>query len=50
MRKILTPPAEHYYRSGDHPPAHAHVKGGGGNTRIGPIGKPLKGDPELTPE
>jgi hypothetical protein len=34
---------EHYYRSGDHPPAHAHVNGGGPSTRIGPNGKPLAG-------
>jgi hypothetical protein len=39
---------EQYYRSGDHPPAHAHVKGGGESTRIGPNGKPLAGQPELT--
>jgi RHS repeat-associated protein len=39
---------EHYYRSDDHGPAHAHVKGGGSTTRIGPNGKPLAGDPELT--
>jgi hypothetical protein len=39
---------EHYYKSGDHPPAHAHVTGGGQTTRIGPNGKPLAGDPELT--
>jgi RHS repeat-associated protein len=39
---------QHYYRGGDHPPAHAHVTGGGRTTRIGPNGKPLKGDPELT--
>jgi RHS repeat-associated protein len=40
---------EHYARSGDHGPAHLHVKGGGPETRIGQNGKPLKGDPELTP-
>ncbi|MEZ5473034.1 MAG: RHS repeat-associated core domain-containing protein [Marinicella sp.] len=39
---------EHYYKSGDHAPAHAHVTGGGKTTRIGPNCKPLKGDPELT--
>lgn len=39
---------EHYYRSNDHPPAHAHVVGGGTTTRIGPNGKPIAGDPELT--
>lgn len=35
--------------SNDHPPAHAHVKGEGKTTRIGANGKPLKGDPELSP-
>jgi hypothetical protein len=39
---------EHYYRSNDHPPAHAHVNGGGPETRIGQNGQPLAGDPELT--
>ena len=39
---------EHYYKTDDHPPAHMHVVGGGGKTRIGANGKPLKGDPELT--
>ena len=39
---------EHYYRSGDHGPAHAHVHGGGPSTRIGPAGKPLKGQPAMT--
>lgn len=39
---------EHYYRIGDHPPAHAHVNGGGPSTRIGPNGKPLAGQPELS--
>ena len=39
---------EHYYKPDDHPPAHMHVVGGGGKTRIGANGKPLKGDPELT--
>ncbi|MGH3693492.1 MAG: RHS repeat-associated core domain-containing protein [Pseudonocardiaceae bacterium] len=34
--------------SNDHAPPHAHVEGGGGKTRIGQNGKPLKGDPELT--
>jgi RHS repeat-associated protein len=39
---------EHYYPN-DHEPAHMHVKDKEGNvTRIGPNGKPLKGDPELT--
>lgn len=40
---------KHYTRSGDHGPAHLHVKGGGHEVRIGQNGKPLKGDPELTP-
>ena len=39
---------DHKYKSGDHPPAHAHVTGGGASTKIGPNGKPLKGQPELT--
>lgn len=39
---------EHYTRSGDHGPAHLHVKGGGPETRIGQNGKPLKNNPELT--
>ena len=41
---------EHNYRSNDHGPAHAHVKGGGPETRIGPNGKPLPGNPEMTTE
>src|SRR4029077_14402466 len=40
----------HYTRSGDHGPAHLHVKGGGEETRIGQNGKPIKGSPELTAE
>lgn len=40
---------EHYYKSGDHPPAHAHVRGGGADTRIGPNGKPAtKADAPMT--
>jgi len=39
---------EHYYKSGDHAPAHAHVVGGGTTTKIGPNGKPIAGSPELT--
>ena len=39
---------EHYTRSGDHGPAHLHVEGGGPSTRIGQMGKPLKGDPALS--
>ena len=34
--------------SRDHGPPHAHVLGGGSETRIGQNGKPLAGDPELT--
>lgn len=34
--------------SNDHGPPHAHVKGGGPETRVGQNGKPLNGDPELT--
>ncbi|MBB5800258.1 RHS repeat-associated protein [Saccharothrix ecbatanensis] len=34
--------------SNDHAPPHAHVKGGGAETRIGQNGKPLEGDPELS--
>ena len=39
---------EHYYRSGDHPPAHLHVKGEGPDTKIGQNGKPIDGSPELS--
>ena len=39
---------EHYYKSGDHGPAHAHVKGGGPETRIGPNGHPIQNDPPMT--
>ena len=39
---------KHNYRSGDHPPAHAHVEGGGPSTRIGPNGKPILNDPAMT--
>lgn len=39
----------HYTRSGDHGQPHAHVRGGGPDTTIGQNGKPLRGDPELTP-
>jgi hypothetical protein len=41
---------EHYTRSGDHGPAHLHVKGGGPETRIGQHGKPLKNSPEVSPQ
>lgn len=37
------------YGSNDaHKPAHAHVLGGGKDVRVGPNGKPLKGQPELS--
>jgi hypothetical protein len=39
---------EHYYKSGDHPPAHLHVNGQGTKTKIGQNGKPIKGSPELS--
>jgi RHS repeat-associated protein len=39
---------EHYYRGDEHGPAHMHVRGGGPPTRIGPNGRPLRGDAELT--
>jgi hypothetical protein len=39
---------EHYFRGGDHGPAHAHVNGGGQTTRIGPKGHPLRGNPPLS--
>jgi hypothetical protein len=32
------------------PPAHAHVKGEGPKARIGANGKPLQGDPPLSPQ
>ena len=32
---------EHNYRSNDHAPAHAHVKGNGPNTRIDRLGNPI---------
>lgn len=40
----------HYHGSisGEHGPPHAHVLGGGHQTKIGMNGKPLKGFPELT--
>ena len=41
---------EHYTRSGDHGPAHLHVRGGGREVKIGQNGKPLKGEPELSPQ
>jgi hypothetical protein len=39
----------HYTRGAEHPPAHAHVTGEGPSTRIGANGKPLAGDPALSP-
>jgi hypothetical protein len=36
------------YKSGDHGFAHAHVKGGGPETRIGPKGNPYRTDPPLS--
>lgn len=38
----------HNYKSNDHLPPHAHVKGGGPETKIGANGNPIKGSPELT--
>ncbi|WP_246553681.1 RHS repeat domain-containing protein [Paenibacillus tritici] len=39
---------EHYYKSGDHAPAHVHVIDNKGNVvRVGQNGKPLEGEPEL---
>ena len=38
----------HYYRSGDHGPAHLHIEGGGPSTKIGQNGNPLDGSPELS--
>ncbi|NLW27593.1 polymorphic toxin-type HINT domain-containing protein, partial [Acetivibrio saccincola] len=39
---------EHYYPNDHGNPVHLHVKGGGSNTKIGPQGKSLKGQPELS--
>jgi RHS repeat-associated protein len=39
---------QHYYKSGDHPPAHAHVTGEGYEVKIGVNGNPLKGEAELS--
>jgi hypothetical protein len=39
-----------HYGTADHGPAHAHVKGGGPETKIGPKGYPLKNQPSLTPK
>jgi RHS repeat-associated protein len=38
----------HYYRSGDHGPAHLHVEGGGPSTKIGQAGRPIEGSAELS--
>jgi RHS repeat-associated protein len=40
--------AVHYTKSGDHGPAHLHIKGGGAEVKIGQNGKPLKGQPALS--
>jgi len=37
-----------YGTNDTHKPAHAHVKGGGKEVRVGANGKPLKGQPELS--
>jgi hypothetical protein len=37
-----------HYGTADHGPAHAHVKGGGAETKIGPKGYPIKNQPSLT--
>ncbi|WP_205298038.1 RHS repeat-associated core domain-containing protein, partial [Pantoea sp. Cy-639] len=40
---------EHYVRSGDHAPAHFHLRGGGGvNIQVGQNGKPINRDIQLT--
>jgi RHS repeat-associated protein len=39
---------EQYYRGGDHAPAHAHVVGGGATVKVGPNGKPISGENELS--
>ena len=36
------------YTNDAHKPAHAHVTGKGSEVRVGPNGKPLKGQPELS--
>jgi len=41
---------EHYYPNDHGNPAHLHVKGGGLKTKIGPRGKPIKGQPQLSPK
>ena len=37
------------FYTGDHGPPHIHISGEGPDTRIGQNGKPLSGDPELSP-
>ncbi|MFJ2193063.1 ricin-type beta-trefoil lectin domain protein [Kitasatospora sp. NPDC087861] len=37
-----------WINSNDHPPPHAHVSGGGGKTKIGQNGRPVKGSPPLS--
>jgi RHS repeat-associated protein len=40
---------EHYVRSGDHPPAHFHIRGEGGvNIQVGQNGKPIDSNAQLT--
>lgn len=41
---------ESYYPNDHGNPAHLHVKGGGGATKIGPNGLPVRGYPPLTPK
>jgi hypothetical protein len=38
---------EHYYRDGDHGPAHVHVTGEGPPTKIGANGHPFGDDPPM---
>ena len=40
----------HYYPNDHGNPAHLHVIGGGQSTKIGPMGKPVKGQPNLSPK
>ena len=41
---------EYYYPNDHGNPVHLHVKGGGNSTKIGPNGKPVKGNPSLSPK
>ena len=41
---------QHYSKSGDHSPAHAHVKGEGFEVKIGKSGQALPGQPSLSPK